>query len=465
MVPSVSASSWPATRPFIQQLSACRTPVLITSSDVIRRWHASTHWAREEYIAQKVPTLDEVYIADTDESLLAARHTAAASGSCDAEDDDYFSDDPSGELVKSMAVSAFLADAAPTLYFARWFGFPAMSALRGDCEPYAPLLVSETTDAIDGDERRYFRLGTPGGVSSLHHDEYHNAFVQVNGSKRWWLFPPTAWQLTRGFPRGHPRARQSPRHPSFTWPTGEFQSGGGISAVTEPGDVLYVPPYWLHQTVTRERSVAVNLWSPSHEARQVSRAVGLASEFLLQAPGVLVAADRVEDEAEGPHEPHERKVRGLCMGARALRAAAASLVSAEDGASAARDLLHAIQTAQHGAHTRSMRSAGRRRRTAGGATSGDAPLKPSPSTCGAAAEMHEGGEVFSCPPLLGGALEATRELSMALAGLPAGVRELTLADVATEMAEHLATTVAPAWRGERGKARAVRCILVDLQDL
>ena len=31
---------------------------------------------------------------------------------------------------------------------------------------------------------------------------------QVNGSKRWWLLPPTSWAVARGFPKGHERARQ-----------------------------------------------------------------------------------------------------------------------------------------------------------------------------------------------------------------------------------------------------------------
>ena len=396
-----------------------------------------------------------------DEEVATSRHTAASSGTCEAEDDDDFADDPSGDLVTSMQVADFLAEAAPTLYFARWFGFSTLSGLRDDCEPHASLLVSEVDEADAAgaarDERRYFRLGTPGAVSSLHHDEYHNAFVQLNGSKRWWLLPPTAWQATRGFPRGHARARQSPRHPSFTWPLAEFEAAGGASVVTQRGDVLYIPPYWLHQTVTRDRSVAVNLWSPSRESRHAARTIGLASE-LLDASGVLLAATRGGDS---------EKLRALCTGALAVRIAAEALLApSEGGMGEVRALLRELHTAHYGAH---MRKAGRRPQSRQRQSS---PSAPSPASCGATAAVDGDDAACAAFALDGGTLELARRLAETLAGLPEGVRTLTLADVATEIAEQLVMATPAAggasasatWGGgERGKARVVRCLLVDLQ--
>ena len=104
-----------------------------------------------------------------------------------------------------------------------------------------------STDSDSTSERRYFRIGTPGAVSSLHYDEYHNSFVQLAGTKRWWLMPPSSWHVAMGFPRGHDRARQSPRAPIFEWSESERRSAGARELLTSPGDVLYLPPYWLHQ--------------------------------------------------------------------------------------------------------------------------------------------------------------------------------------------------------------------------
>lgn len=33
----------------------------------------------------------------------------------------------------------------------------------------------------------------------------------------------------------------------------------------EPGDVLYLPPYWLHHVTALDLSISVNVWSDSEE--------------------------------------------------------------------------------------------------------------------------------------------------------------------------------------------------------
>jgi len=47
--------------------------------------------------------------------------------------------------------------------------------------------------------------------------------------------------------------------------------------------------------------------------------------------------------------------------------------------------------------------------------------------------------------------------------LPAGVRELTLAELVVQLAEHVASVAAPpAWPGDKGRLRAVKCILLSM---
>ena len=64
-----------------------------------------------------------------------------------------------------------------------------------------------------------------------------------------------------------------------------------------------------------------------------------------------------------------------------------------------------------------------------------------------------------------GAVEKTAQrLAAAIGALPVGVRELTLADLITELAELVAASVGKgvAWPGGKGRLRAVRCLVLDM---
>ena len=58
---------------------------------------------------------------------------------------------------------------------------------------------------------------------------------------------------------------------------------------------------------------------------------------------------------------------------------------------------------------------------------------------------------------------AAASSAAAMRALPPGVAELTLADLIAELSEHVAAAVPPAWSGEKGRARAARCVTVTLQ--
>ena len=399
-----------------------RLPQIITNSVTATTWPAVTNWRSDEYLMRKLPTLNEPRIADEDES-------------CDAES--YFAPDPSGDMVTEMESNSLFEPEAPPMYFARWMGFQELAPLRADASPQQPLLIEEKVDGVyssgaraekseDVVERRYFRLGTNGSASSLHHDEYHNLFAQIRGEKDWWLLPPTSWRHAKGFPKGHERARQSPRRPIFEWSSDDMAAAGAIQTKTVPGDLLYIPPYWLHQTrTTLGVSVAVNVWSPSREAQHASKALALVAglhKMLLEGS----------------------KESGLCVAARTVHAVALSLAKEEEVD--AIELLASLHAAQHGPHLRPAR----RGRKASSSTP-TAAAKPD-AACGGPCERQSDAE----------AAEADK-LAAAFSALPAGVSTLTLADLVTELAEQVATAVSPVWPGDKGRARAVRCLLLQLQ--
>ena len=75
--------------------------------------------------------------------------------------------------------------------------------------------------------------------------------------------------------------------------------GGG--ATLAAGACLYVPPYWLHQTATVNRSVAVNVWSPSRESHAAAGALAKLREThkALLAATSDVPTDTTDDTAAG----------------------------------------------------------------------------------------------------------------------------------------------------------------------
>ena len=75
-VPRVEAT-WPEDTRFVQRISECRSPVLLQST-VVKRWPAATRWSSSEpqYIVDRLPTLEEAYVAD--ESLDTPERRARA---------------------------------------------------------------------------------------------------------------------------------------------------------------------------------------------------------------------------------------------------------------------------------------------------------------------------------------------------------------------------------------------------
>jgi hypothetical protein len=99
-------------------------------------------------------------------------------------------------------------------------------------------------------------------VTHTHYDSYYNMFVMVTGRKRFQLAPPEAWPQMNLYPALHPRFRQSQ---SQFWPN-VLHNVTTYEVVLNPGEVLYLPPFWFHRVTSLEPSVAVNCWCYSEAA-------------------------------------------------------------------------------------------------------------------------------------------------------------------------------------------------------
>lgn len=93
-------------------------------------------------------------------------------------------------------------------------------------------------------------IGQAGNVTPFHHDWWHSLLAQVRGRKRYFVIHPLE---TRALQRSWPAAARFDLEaaPVFA-PGGEaFEAISiGFSGILEPGQMLYIPPFWFHQIDT-----------------------------------------------------------------------------------------------------------------------------------------------------------------------------------------------------------------------
>jgi hypothetical protein len=144
---------------------------------------------------------------------------------------------------------------------------------------------SNSTLQDDDDEEEYdldfwtpmLWLSHPGIVSQSHYDTQHNLFIQLQGVKRFYLFPPAVTGSLHSFPNIHRSYRQSQIPFSSNISSDDFMlfpqafnkessNNSLLSAyeiILKPGDILYIPPYWSHLIESLSLSLSLSILSPS----------------------------------------------------------------------------------------------------------------------------------------------------------------------------------------------------------
>lgn len=121
-------------------------------------------------------------------------------------------------------------------------------------------------------------MGSKGAYTNAHYDSVHNFYLQIYGTKRFFLFPPAALEELYLFPRVHPNARQSRidfnvppdaeymrRHfPKFIGNSEEGPMRGFVIDL-QPGQLLYLPPGWFHSVLAVSTSISVSMWQSSED--------------------------------------------------------------------------------------------------------------------------------------------------------------------------------------------------------
>jgi hypothetical protein len=130
-------------------------------------------------------------------------------------------------------------------------------------------------------------MSGPGNVTPIHYDLSENILVQIAGEKRVLLWDPTQYSLLYLNPLGTPHDRQSridvhrPNPASFP----RFVNAKALEYILRPGEMLYIPAFWMHYVYTIKFSVSVNYWWASPQL----------ARFISGMQKILISSQRLED--------------------------------------------------------------------------------------------------------------------------------------------------------------------------
>ncbi|MEH2283667.1 MAG: cupin-like domain-containing protein [Nostoc sp.] len=141
--------------------------------------------------------------------------------------------------------------------------------IEADIEKYFPEIVGDVTypeylsskpfvSLWHGFSSKDFTSASP-----LHFDRIHNIFVQIRGKKRILLFPPSNYlsfypPLEDSSGMGHnskvnPDIFDLESFPKFPWQE-------RIEVILQPGEILYIPPFWWHHVTAVDENISLSFW-------------------------------------------------------------------------------------------------------------------------------------------------------------------------------------------------------------
>lgn len=204
-------------------------------------------------------------------------------------------------------------------------------------------------------------IGGAGSTTLAHYDVLDNVLVQLHGTKRVTLWPPSAAAALCVYPDTHARARKSQLHLELDGPARASPADvprAAYDEVLRPGDALYIPPFYFHHVAVladaadggaAPGSVSVNVFSAG---RGCSAAAALLTAFGSHWQPLPLAPHWPRDELLAPAIAH-----ALCL-AHAAMADALGAECNQTGAPRVRPLsalLAEVAESRYGALVRSLR--------------------------------------------------------------------------------------------------------------
>ncbi len=146
---------------------------------------------------------------------------------------------------------------------------------------FPSLMADLQVPELVGDPRRLTSVnlwfGGAGNLTPLHYDRANNLLAQFWGRKHVTLFDPQQFDLLYpAIDSDRPHISRAnllaPDYEAFPL----LRQAAPLEGVLEPGDILYMPPFWWHQVHSLDLSISVNFWWLPHLAQCVCPAAVLA---------------------------------------------------------------------------------------------------------------------------------------------------------------------------------------------
>ena len=136
-------------------------------------------------------------------------------------------------------------------------------------------------------------IGCGNNRLNLHYDTYYNLYTQIIGNKKWVIFPPQQSSLLYAYPFYTPFywcSQVNVNEPDLN----KFPKFGEVKPLefmTEPGEMLFLPPGWWHSPIGAGLNIAVNFWWPMRLKEVISRGWVLprVARYHLIANRVMIA--------------------------------------------------------------------------------------------------------------------------------------------------------------------------------
>ena len=106
-------------------------------------------------------------------------------------------------------------------------------------------------------------LGKENVTAYTHYDTSYNLHAVMYGQKKFIIFPPEAYRELGLYPCLHQLYRQVQTDIFDPAMHTTIDKLSGVEVIVNPGEVLYIPPYWFHSVVTMKTTISFNVWSQS----------------------------------------------------------------------------------------------------------------------------------------------------------------------------------------------------------
>ena len=100
-------------------------------------------------------------------------------------------------------------------------------------------------------------------LATYHYDMVNNFFLQLTGSKTFYITEPSAYKYFKPYGCLHPLWRQV-QNPSISMNNKHFKSW---IITLFPGDMLYLPAFYFHQVIAHNESSSINAWYSVNELK------------------------------------------------------------------------------------------------------------------------------------------------------------------------------------------------------